>query len=110
MQIETPRLPNPAVYAIVIHMSNTSSTSVLSVRVSSEERILLEAAAEQGRTSLSDFVRRKALEAAEINVLERSVVTIPAKHWETFESWIARPAEPISALKRLVRKTPTWQR
>ena len=59
---------------------------------------------------LSDFVRRKALEAAEINVLERSVVTIPAKHWEAFESWIARPAKPIPALKRLARKTLTWQR
>ena len=91
-------------------MSGTSSTSVLSVRVSSEERILLEAASEQARTSLSDFVRRKALEAAEINVLERSVVTIPAKHWEAFESWIARPAKPIPALKRLARKTPTWRR
>jgi len=103
-------LPGPAVYAIVIHMNRPSSTSVLSVRVSGEERTLLEAASEQARTSLSDFVRRKALEAAEINVLERSVVTIPAKHWAAFESWIARPAEPIPALKRLGRKTPTWQR
>ena len=70
----------------------------------------MEAASEQARTSLSDFVRRKALEAAEINVLERSVVTIPAKHWEAFKSWIARPAKPIPALKRLARKTPTWRR
>ena len=42
------------------------STSVLSVRVSDEERALLEAASEQARTSLSDFIRRKALDASEL--------------------------------------------
>jgi len=47
------------------------ATSVLSVRISEGERALLEAASRQARTSLSDFVRRKALEAAEID-LERS--------------------------------------
>jgi uncharacterized protein (DUF1778 family) len=41
---------------------------LLNVRVSPEERNLLEAAAEQARTSLSDFLRRKAVEAAEAGV------------------------------------------
>jgi Protein of unknown function (DUF1778) len=49
------------------------------LRVSDEERALLEAASEQARTSLSDFVRRKALEAAEVDVLDRRIVAIPAK-------------------------------
>ncbi|MGX7743417.1 hypothetical protein M9H71_12335 [Rhodopseudomonas parapalustris] len=40
---------------------------------------MLEAAAEQSRTSLSEFVRWKSVEAAEIDVLSRSVVTMPAK-------------------------------
>ena len=31
--------------------------------------------------------RRKALEAAELNVLERRIVIIPAKDWERFEAW-----------------------
>jgi len=99
------------VYAIVIHMTNIpSTTSVLSVRVSPDERALLEAASEQARTSLSDFVRRKAIEAAEVEVLERSIVTIPAKHWEAFEAWVARPAQSIPALRALARKKPTWER
>lgn len=103
-------------YAIVIHMANrseeqtASTTSVLSVRVSAEERALLEAASEGARTSLSDFVRRKALEAAEVEVLERSIVTIPAKDWVALEAWLARPAKAIPALKKLARKSPTWQR
>jgi uncharacterized protein (DUF1778 family) len=97
-------------YAIVIHMSVMSpATSVLSVRISAEERAVLEAAAEQSRTSLSDFVRRKALESAEIEVLGRVVVTIPAKDWDEFEAWVSRPAEAIPALAELARRTPTWE-
>jgi uncharacterized protein (DUF1778 family) len=96
-------------YAIVIHMKNLSiTTSVLSVRVNPDERAILEAAAEQARTSLSDFMRRKSLEAAEAEMLNRSIVTIPAKDWEAFEAWIARPAEVIPVLSELARRTPSW--
>ena len=92
-------------------MSDTpATTSVLSVRVSAEERALLEAASAQARTNLSDFVRRKALEAAEIDILERRVVVIPAKDWKAFEAWVERPAEAIPALEKLARKAPTWRR
>jgi uncharacterized protein (DUF1778 family) len=84
-------------------------SSVLSVRVSLEERNLLEAAAEQARTSLSDFLRRKALEAAEAELLERRIVSIPAKDWEAFEAWIERPAEENPALETLARRRPSWE-
>lgn len=86
------------------------ASSVLSVRVSDQERTLLEAASTQARTNVSDFVRRKALEAAEIDVLERRVVTIPAKDWERFEAWAAEPARTIPALKELARRPPTWRK
>lgn len=86
------------------------TTSVLSVRVSDEERALLEAASELARTSLSDFIRRKAIEAAEIDVLERRVVVIPAKSWEAFEAWADRPPQPIPALGELARTKPKWRK
>ena len=86
------------------------ATSVLSVRVNDQERSLLEAASEQARTNLSDFIRRKALEAAEIDVMERRVVTIPAKDWEAFEAWAHRPAEKIPALAKLSRTPLKWQK
>jgi uncharacterized protein (DUF1778 family) len=85
-------------------------TSVLSVRVSEEERALLEAASDQARTNLSDFVRRKALEAAEMDMLERPMVTIPARDWEAFESWAKRPPRKIAALQELARTNPVWRR
>jgi len=99
-----------AVYAIVIHMTSpANTTSVLSVRVNPDERAILEAAAEQAHTTLSEFVRRKALESAEAEVLNRPIVTIPAKDWEAFEAWISRPAETIPALAALARRRPSWE-
>lgn len=86
------------------------SSSVLSVRLSDEERALLEAASSQARTNVSDFVRRKAIAAAEIDVLERRVVTIPAKDWARFEAWAAKPARTVAGLKELARRPPTWRR
>jgi uncharacterized protein (DUF1778 family) len=85
------------------------TTSVLSVRISDEERALLEAASGHARTSLSDFVRRKALEAAEIDMLERPVVVIPAKDWEAYEAWANRPPQKVAALEELARTDPVWR-
>src|SRR5215212_36598 len=102
-------------YAIVIRMScsggsSDMSTTVLSVRVNPEERAILEAASEQAHTSLSDFVRRKAVDAAECEMMERRIVTIPGKKWASFEAWASQPAQEIPALKELAKKAPTWRR
>lgn len=86
-----------------------NTTSILSVRVNPDERAILEAAAAQAHTTLSEFVRRKALESAESEVLNRPLVTIPAKDWEAFEAWINRPAETIPALAELARRRPSWE-
>jgi uncharacterized protein (DUF1778 family) len=90
-----------------------TTTTVLSVRVSQEERAILEAASELAHTSLSEFVRRKAIDAAESDMLERHIMTIPAKDWkdwEAFEVWASQPAQEIPALKELIAKVPSWQR
>jgi len=82
---------------------------MVSVRVSASERSLLEVAAKQARTNLSDFVRRKALEAAEMDVLEQRTVVIPSRSWERFEDWVNAPARDVAALRKLADTTPVWQ-
>jgi uncharacterized protein (DUF1778 family) len=104
-----------ALYAIVIHplgdvLMPTASPAVLSVRVNASERALLEAAAEQASTSLSDFVRRRALEAAETDLLNRRIVTIAAKDWARFEAWASAPAREAPALRKLSQSRPVWQK
>jgi uncharacterized protein (DUF1778 family) len=109
-------LANRNTYAIVIQIggqtkgSDIMANSVLSLRVNPQERALLEAASEQARTNLSDFVRRRAIEAAEIEVLERRLVTIPAKDWEAFETWAHRPPQKLTGLERLARTAPKWRK
>ena len=92
------------------HVHGITMSTVLSVRLNEQERALLEEASSQARTNVSDFVRRKALEAAELEVLERRIVTIPAKDWERFESWAAQPAREIAGLEQLFSLTPTWRK
>jgi uncharacterized protein (DUF1778 family) len=82
---------------------------VLSVRVSASERELLACAAEQGRTNLSDFIRRRAVEAAEMEVVSYPAVTIPAADWEKFEAWANAPAKDVPALRDLAASRPAWQ-
>ena len=47
--------------------------------------------------------------AAEIDVLERRIVTIPAKDWAKFEAWASGPAKKIPALRKLAKTRPAWQ-
>ncbi len=84
-------------------------SSVLSVRLSDEERTLLDAASALSKTKISDFVRRKAIEAAEMSVLEESTGVLPAKDWDWFEAWVREPARENQGLKKLAGFTPTWQ-
>jgi len=81
----------------------------VSVRISSRERELLEAAAETTHTNLSDFIRRKAVEAAEVELFQKSVVTIPAASWKKFEVWVERPAKDVPGLRDLAKTRPAWQ-
>ncbi len=88
----------------------TAPAAVLSVRVNASERALLEAAAEQASMSLSDFVRRRALEAAETDLLDRRIVTIAAKDWARFEAWASSPARDVPALRQLADTRPVWRK
>lgn len=81
----------------------------VSVRISAQERELLEAAAEQSRTNLSDFIRRRAVEAAEVELVHQNRVVIPAADWEKFEAWANSPAKDIAPLRDLAEKTPAWR-
>lgn len=81
----------------------------VSVRVSARERKLLKAAAGQARTNLSEFIRRKAVEAAEMELFHRGIVAIPAANWKKFEAWANKPARDVPGLRDLAGTRPTWR-
>ena len=51
-----------------------------------------------------------ALEAAEADLLNRRIVTIPVKDWATFEAWASAPAREVPALRKLSKTRPVWQK
>jgi uncharacterized protein (DUF1778 family) len=85
-----------------------SSSAILSVRVSPEEKAMLQAAAENTRSTVSDFMRRKALEGAEEELMSRRVITIDADQWAAFEARLNEPAKDIPAVKELFERKPAW--
>ncbi len=86
------------------------SSAVLSVRVSPDEKAMLQLAADQTHSTVSEFMRRKALEEAEDAMMQRTVVMIPADQWDAFEALLKAPAQEIPALKELAHRTPVWER
>jgi len=85
------------------------TTSVVSVRVNETERGLLEAAADSAKTNLSDFIRRRAIEAAEEDLMGRRVITLSPEAWEMFEAQMDEPPRRIDAIARLMERTSTWR-
>lgn len=98
-------------YAIVTQEADflMSNMARVSVRVTSDERDILEAAAKQAHTNLSDFIRRKAVEAAEMEVLDGRVVMLPAVDWKEFEEWAKSPPKSLPGLRGLAASRPVWQ-
>lgn len=80
------------------------TTTELNVHISEQERAILEAASEQANTSLSDYVRRRAVEAAESDMFERRIVTIPAKNWDPFERWAHQLERQLAPLNELTAR------
>jgi len=85
------------------------STSVVSVRVSDTERTLLESAADTAKTNLSDFIRRRAIEAAEEDLMERRIITLSPEAWEMFEANMKEPPRRIEAVAKLMERTRAWR-
>ena len=81
-----------------------STSPVLSVRVSPEEKQMLQVAAEQSRSSVSDFIRRKSLEAAENALMERRIITLSEDDWVSFEDRMAEAPKVIPLVKELFRR------
>ena len=89
---------------------SASSTTVLSVRVNPAEKAILEAAAAEEHTTLSDFMRRMSVRAAETALFHRNLVTIPAKDWEAFEAWLGGPPADNPGLAAITNRKPSWER
>jgi uncharacterized protein (DUF1778 family) len=92
-----------------IEINDMDQSPPLTVNVTENERKLLESAAELTHSSVGDFIRRKALEAAELELMDRRVITIPAEKWEEFEAWAKSPPKDVPGLRRLATMRLAWE-
>jgi len=86
------------------------TSTILSVRVSPDEKTMIQHAAAEARSTVAEFMRRKAVEGAELELMERRVVQIDPDQWATFETMLDAPATDNTALQELSQRTPSWER
>jgi uncharacterized protein (DUF1778 family) len=78
----------------------------LGLRVSASQNALLRAASEAEGTSVSDFVLRNALRAAENSLADRRVFVLSNERFEHFAEMVDRDAIEVPRLRELM-STPT---
>jgi uncharacterized protein (DUF1778 family) len=80
-----------------------AESTIISVRMSRQERAMIEGVAKRAHTNLSDYVRRSALEAADADLSDHRVFTVRPEDWEKFETWSAEPARVIPEIRNLMK-------
>jgi uncharacterized protein (DUF1778 family) len=48
--------------------------------------------------------------AAEIALLDRRIITIPAEDWAHLTAFLAHPPRDIPALRKLLSSKPVWEK
>jgi uncharacterized protein (DUF1778 family) len=86
-----------------------ATSPILSVRVTPDERALLESASTNAHATISEFTRRAALLLAEEELMRRSTIVIVPERWAEVEAVMAAPPAAVPALQELAGRKPAWQ-
>jgi uncharacterized protein (DUF1778 family) len=84
--------------------SRNARSEKLDLRISPSAKRTLRAASEARHETLSDFVLRSALRAAEDVLLERRRFELTAEEWAAFHAALDAPAKSSPALERLLKE------
>ena len=80
-----------------------------SVRMSSEDRRLIDRAAKVRGTSRADFILDAARRTAEDTLLERALTPVSANAYADFLARLDEPTEPNEELRRTMQAAPPWK-
>lgn len=87
-----------------------TKTERLNLRLSEAQDGVLRRAAEARGESVSDYVLRHAVEAAEADLADRRVFVLDEKAWTRLMKTLSRPARPASRLHRLLSEPSVLER
>ena len=87
-----------------------SKATPLNIRIRSDQRGLIEQAAQVSDKTVSDFVREAALREANHALLDQTVFQLDAQAWEKFNTALDTPPEKNPKLNDLLSRQPVWNK
>lgn len=85
-------------------MVNRTKTERLDIRITPEARQLLQQAARERHTTISQFVLESALQSANTILAERSRIGLNAEQWTAFMAALDAPPRSHPRLERLLNE------
>lgn len=82
----------------------------INLRAQSEQRDLIDRAAEALGKNRSDFMLEAACEKAQGVMIDRTFFSLSAEAFTRFTEILDAPVEPNPALERLLDRKPLWER
>ena len=82
-------------------MAATVKTNRIDLRISNEDKAILEQAADLKNVSLSNYILSIIMKQAELDIIENEQISLSKKDFDYFLDLIENPVEETPALKRL---------
>ena len=92
-----------------LRKKHTKSRSLINLRVSSEDRRLIDRAATATGKNRSEFMLSAARFAAEEALLDKVLFRVNAKTHDGLMAYLDEPPSADAGLRKLMRTTPPWQ-
>ncbi|MEE4184206.1 MAG: DUF1778 domain-containing protein [Gammaproteobacteria bacterium] len=91
-------------------VATTPDSKTLNLRIKEHSRELIEQAAEVANTTVSDFVREAAIDAATNTLLDRTLFQLDAKRWDKFAALVDASPADNARLNDLMQRQPAWDK
>lgn len=88
----------------------TTRDTTINIRARSQQRDLIDRAAEASGRNRSDFMLDAACRAAEDVLLDRRLLVLDDEAWAQFNALMDAPAAASGDLERLLHTRPVWER
>jgi len=92
-------------YTVVVSESRSDR---LQLRVSPQQRMVIQRAAEASHETVTDYVVRHAVSAAKNDLADRRYFALDEAAWTEFQSLLDRPASHKPELDRLFAQPEPW--
>lgn len=89
--------------------TDTKSRSLINLRVSPEDRRLIDRAASATGKNRSEFMLHAARFAAEEALLDKVLFRVDAKTYDRLSAYLDEPPSADANLRKLMRTPPPWQ-